>query len=342
MDPDSEECTCGCLGGFCPCGAPCTTCFPPAQLFVPYEDGAQFPVVAEGVPEGIREAAALHEQQQPQQQQLSVEDMMAYGAAAAAPPPEPEPEPLEWEEALFRRQFSGEPVAHQLRHLHPFVPRLLPLYAAFFFLRTRGFVLHSGVKLGMDYMAYPPGGPPRWHAQFAVLVGDLEHVCDLEADPAQRLERTPANARLDNVQRCMQVSLTQKKSLLFVRVLSSLPRGKQPFGDAPLSAASDAAVSSSAGSTAAPATLLSSSDPVAVFRSLRVSATLLKQWFVSKGRGAASSGAPADRAKKAQDKQSKQQERQQQRKEQQTQQQQSKKQKTQHAAASLPSTATNA
>jgi hypothetical protein len=277
-----------------------------------------------------------------------VTELMSYGAAAADASPASgwEPEPLEWEEALFRRQYSGEPIAHQLRHLLPHVPRLLSLYSAYFYFRVRGFVLHSGVKLGVDYMAYPPGGPPRWHAQFAILVGPLEHTADVA--PAGALTCTPTNAQLDNVQRCMQVSLNQKKSLLYVRVLSSLPPGGHPFDErtadsAAVVAPAASSATASSGTAGAPFASLYS-DPSCVFRSCSVSVSLVKQWFITKGRGAGASGAVADRARNREKaaagkaSQQQQQERNQQRKDnqQQQQQQQNKKQKLRHDAASAP------
>ena len=84
----------------------------------------------------------------------------AVAASSSSPPTEPS-----WEELLFRRQYAGLPIASQLRHLSPIVPRLLPLYAAYFFFRTRGYALHGGGKIGADYVAYPTGGPEKWHAQ---------------------------------------------------------------------------------------------------------------------------------------------------------------------------------
>jgi hypothetical protein len=249
---------------------------------------------------------------------------MGYGYNSA-PPPEPE---LHWQEALFRRQFDDQPIDAQLHHLHAFLPRLLPLYAAYYFFRTRAYVLHPGVKLGVDYVVYPAGGAPRWHAQFAVLVGPIEPAPSAESSGGD-VAPAPADphAQIDNIVRSMRISFNQKKSCLYVRIFCT-----------PDAAAASVAAGADSAASAAPA---SNPSLVSLLSRCSVRVTLLREWFVSKGRGAAASGTPQQKqiaqsnkiARKQENKQKQQQQQQgQQQRPAVAEEQQSKRQKVQHAA----------
>ena len=76
---------------------------------------------------------------------------------------------MSWQEQLFRMQFAKSAsdlmVQCILTHLQPFIPRCLPLYLTYYTLRCRGYTLHEGMKLGVDYVVYPAGGAHHWHAQ---------------------------------------------------------------------------------------------------------------------------------------------------------------------------------
>ncbi|KAJ1810984.1 tRNA splicing endonuclease subunit sen2 [Coemansia sp. RSA 2523] len=43
-------------------------------------------------------------------------------------------------------------------------------YAAYFYYRTRGWTVKSGIKFGADFLLYSKGGPSNSHAQYSVIV----------------------------------------------------------------------------------------------------------------------------------------------------------------------------
>ncbi|KAJ1858135.1 tRNA splicing endonuclease subunit sen2 [Coemansia sp. RSA 1822] len=43
-------------------------------------------------------------------------------------------------------------------------------YAAYFYYRTRGWTVKSGIKFGADFLLYSKGGPSSSHAQYSVIV----------------------------------------------------------------------------------------------------------------------------------------------------------------------------
>jgi hypothetical protein len=221
----SLSCACGCLGcSECPCGRPCSVCSAVAEAPTDSSDS-------------IRNESA---------------------AASSEPAPSRSDSALSWQELLFRRQYLRLSISTQLSHLQPYLHRLIPLYAAYLFLRTRGFVLLSGAALGFDYVAYPAGGPQHWHAQFCVLVGQVEEERDAIAEAAAAAAAASAAApSLTDVLRTVQVSSRQKKTCIFLRVIRHC---QSPSPEDP--------------------------SPAALLSSCSVSVTLLRQWAAAKGRQA--------------------------------------------------------
>ena len=137
-----SSCSCACISSTCPCGQACSSCFPNAAT-------AAATVASSNCTASTNEAVAL-----------------PAPASSSVSPSTATPAELSWEEILVRLQFSDRCIHRHLLHISRYLPRAFPRYLAYFHFRTRGFVLHAGVKLGSDYAAYPIGGPEKWHAQY--------------------------------------------------------------------------------------------------------------------------------------------------------------------------------
>jgi len=176
--------------------------------------------------------------------------------------------------------------------------RLIPLYLTYFFFRTRGYVLASGLKLGVDYVAYPLGGAEKWHAQFCILVGDIEYVdADSTLNPHGPM---PLNTTDIYIMRTIHTCNKQNKSCLYVRVFCTQSRSDSTPPTS-VEMADDHDTTHSISSTQSQSfmkiepnisnttipTPSSPCSPSSPFVPFSLSVVLLSAWFVARGRSAA-------------------------------------------------------
>lgn len=285
--PAERTCSCACISPNCPCGQPCRSCFPAAAAAAAASSNSSASTSDAIVPPAASSSSSA-----------------APTAAAAAS------SDLSWEELLFRLQFSDRCIRRQLLHVSRFLPRAFPRYLAYFHFRTRGFVLHAGVKLGSDYAAYPMGGPEKWHAQyvlahcsrepatrvhkvcpfenvlltlsaplsfvgfvvvrFSISVGPVEYLGPSDLASTLSAASDPS-AQFDNIIRGAHINVKQKKTCLYVRVFCVEPKATHAFAEDNLR--SDEAAFAS-----------SPSSPASIFAGCSVSVSLIRQWSVAKGR----------------------------------------------------------
>lgn len=195
-DADADSPPCDCACVYqCPCGSPCVRCF------------------------------------------SSPSSSVSSSSSAVAPPRRvllAESE-LSWCEQLFRRQFHNHSIRRQLQHIQQYEVRAFALYVTYFHFRSRGYILRDGLQIGTDFVAYPLAGPEKWHAQFGILVGEVETIRSRQV-AGDIVPHTLTNANLQATMRTMHICIKQKKVALYARVLYDASASSSITGDVVASA----------------------------------------------------------------------------------------------------------
>lgn len=153
-----------------------------------------------------------------------------------------------------------------------------------------GYTLNYGRTVGVDYIAYPMGGAPKWHGLFGIAVGEVE----TRQNGKMKAKRDEVNqdGKSDSVDRssqqyhnrAMQILSKQHKVMLYVRVFENV----QPTSRPTESSSSTDLSSSSQSSTAA-----------CDLSPYSISVTRLRSWYANAIHGIAQSQQMKEKAAKA-------------------------------------------